>query len=277
MKKITTETLTDWNYTHVENLLTTPKFSVILGFGVAGRQLDCYPVDSVPAENKKYIDNYYRGLCGDLDHQHDITVYNTWLKRYYPNEQAIAIEMEIIEHQLKLNIQIFDCGHTVESESWICDSPLINWGHGVMPESPYRHDYLRDNPQIDKISVVGICYACRNLEEVKTKTPILVITSDSWSRHAFVIFESDKIIGDLIPDNWIDEKYDELREYDDKITRTDVKTKMEEQFFNENTDVDEFWPQHQICLADDYYYHYFNDGTVKIIDNDDTLNIIQTK
>lgn len=98
------------------------------------------------------------------------------------------------------------------------------------------------------------------MEKQSAKNPILVVTSDKWSRDSYVVFEGEQVIGSCIPDEWVGEKYDEAREHDDEITREQVASEMEDDFFAENTDVDECWPEHHILRAGRDYYIYTDDG-----------------
>jgi hypothetical protein len=119
------------------------------------------------------------------------------------------------------------------------------------------------------------------------KTPILVITSDNWSQQEYIVFDDDEIIGDCIPNEWVDEVYNELLENysqgelasntpdDDSMpNREQVADGMEEDFFSENTDVDEYWPEYGVLRAGDNYYTYTNDGWCSPIDEDDALEIL---
>lgn len=115
------------------------------------------------------------------------------------------------------------------------------------------------------------------------KTPILVVTSDTWSQDSYVVFDDDKIIGEAIPDEWVDEAYQEAkREADefgedgdaDKISRDEIASNMEDDFLSDNTSVDEFWPEHHVLRAGDYYYTYTDDGMCSPIDEDDALEIM---
>lgn len=107
------------------------------------------------------------------------------------------------------------------------------------------------------------------------KTPILIVTSDRWSRDSYVVFEGDQIIGWCVPDEWVNSAYDEASENDNEVTREQVEEEMEEEFFSENTDVDECWTEHGICRAGEQYYRYHEDGTGHWIDEDDALEIMQ--
>ena len=109
------------------------------------------------------------------------------------------------------------------------------------------------------------------------KTPILVVTSENWSRDSYVVFDDDVIIGWCIPDEWVLRSLQAAQDEDDIITREAVESGMEDDFFADNTDVDEYWPEHNILKAGDYYYKYSDDGMCTIIDDDDALAIIKAK
>jgi hypothetical protein len=106
------------------------------------------------------------------------------------------------------------------------------------------------------------------------KTPILVVTSDKWSRDSYVVFEDDEIINGCIPGEWIEEVYQDASEFDDEITREQIASGMEDDFFADNTDVDEFWPEYRILRTGDDYYTYTDDGMCSPIDEDDALEIM---
>jgi hypothetical protein len=106
------------------------------------------------------------------------------------------------------------------------------------------------------------------------KTPILVVTSDKWSCDSYVVFEDDTIIGGCIPDEWVSEKYTEASEFDDEITIEQIAEGMEDDFLSENSDVDEFWPEHHILRTGDDYYTYDDDGMCDHIDEDDALELM---
>jgi hypothetical protein len=124
-------------------------------------------------------------------------------------------------------------------------------------------------------------------EQKNEKTPILVVTSDKWSRDSYVVFEDDEIIGGCIPDEWVGKAYSELLENysqgelasntpdDDAMpTREQIAAGMEADFFSENSDVDEFWPEHHILRTGSDYYKYDDDGMCEHIDEDDALELM---
>lgn len=274
MKKCITEKSSSFEYSHVEIVENRPVFSVIISFGPNGRPHNFYTVNDVPAEVKSLIDSYFRTMkITDSFKQHELSVYNTWLEKFYPNEHGREIEIEIIEHTLKIDRQIFDCGHTVDTETWVCDSPFAGWGNGEIPTGPYKHDYIRDNPTIIDRRINGDCPTCKDIAEAKTKTPILLVTSDEWSRDPYVVFEGDKIIGEFIPAEWIDNKYYEAIGCGEQISRKQIEQSMYDDFFSENSDIDEFWADCQILRVGDEYYKYYNDGTVTSIDSDNNEEI----
>ena len=102
-----------------------------------------------------------------------------------------------------------------------------------------------------------------------TKSPIIIVTSDRWSRYPIVVFEDDSIIGGAIPDDWINDAY--LNQENSDLTREQVASSMEAEFVDENSSVDEFWPEYGICRTGDDYYRYNDDGTAKWIGNYDSI------
>lgn len=103
------------------------------------------------------------------------------------------------------------------------------------------------------------------------KTPILLVTSDRWSQDAYVVFDDDQIIGNLIPDEWIGDAYWDALENDPDATRESVAADMEADFWAENSDIDEAWEEHGICRVGDQYFRYRDDGTGRWIDEDEAL------
>jgi len=112
------------------------------------------------------------------------------------------------------------------------------------------------------------------------KTPILVVTSDKWSRDSYVVFEDDKTIGGCIPDEWVYEEFNELEidaaenGVENDITIKQIASDMEDDFFADNTTVDEFWPEYHILRTGDDYYTYDDDGMCEPIDEDDALELM---
>jgi len=106
------------------------------------------------------------------------------------------------------------------------------------------------------------------------KTPIILVTSDRWSKDIYVVFDDEQILGYCIPDEWINSRFNNVCEYDDKITREQVASEMEDDFRNENTDVDEFWPQYNILRAGSDYYRYTDDGMCSEIDEDEAPELM---
>ena len=113
--------------------------------------------------------------------------------------------------------------------------------------------------------------------ESTPKIPVLLVDNDKWSRDSYVVFEDDQIIGGCIPSEWVDEKFDaicdEAREMDEpvEITREQVASEMDADFFAENSDIDEYWPQYHILRAGDNYYRYTEDGMAHFISEDEAL------
>jgi hypothetical protein len=117
-------------------------------------------------------------------------------------------------------------------------------------------------------------------EQKNEKTPVLVVTSDKWSRDSYVVFDDDTIIGGCIPDEWVSETLTNLEiEASDNgddfdMTREQVASEMEDDFFSDNSDVDEFWPEYHVLRTGNDYYKYDNDGMCKHIDEDDALELM---
>lgn len=95
------------------------------------------------------------------------------------------------------------------------------------------------------------------------KIPVLLVDNDKWSRESYVVFENDP---NVIPEDWIDNAYDDARtQAEDEgeeftATREQITSKMRADFYSENSDIDEYWPQYHILRAGDNYYRYDEDG-----------------
>lgn len=108
------------------------------------------------------------------------------------------------------------------------------------------------------------------------RKPILVVTSERWGSQTYVIFDDEEIIGDIVSIDWIRDRYDYEREENPDITIEDVEKMMEDEFFEDNSGIDEHYTEQKIVRADDgYYYQYDNDGICSYLDEDDALEILQ--
>jgi len=103
------------------------------------------------------------------------------------------------------------------------------------------------------------------------KIPTIIVTSDRWSRDPFVVFEGDELIGYAITTDRVNVALFKAQESDEEITREQIEASMVDDFNSENDSVDEFWPEHMICRADDDYYKYDADGRAKWIGNLDSI------
>ena len=103
--------------------------------------------------------------------------------------------------------------------------------------------------------------------------PILIVTSDKWARDTYIVFEDDPIAGFCIPDDWIDDRMYALEcDGETEITREQLVAEMEKEFFADNSDVDEFWPEYNICRSGDDYYRYDDNGAdAKWLGNFDSI------
>lgn len=96
------------------------------------------------------------------------------------------------------------------------------------------------------------------------KTPILVVTSENWSREGYVVFDDDQIIGGCIPSEWVNQA---VEDSDDDDTRADIEVKMTDDFFRENSKIDRFWSDRHILRTGGDYYSYDDDGMCKYLRN----------
>lgn len=90
------------------------------------------------------------------------------------------------------------------------------------------------------------------------RIPILVITSDKWSRTPYVVFADDQIADGLIPKTWIDEMFDKANSHDDDmfIPREQIVKQVTHDFKMENTPVDSFCSRKHTLVAGGYAYKY---------------------
>lgn len=193
---------------------------------------------AVHAENKLNINDqeaeklrlYFESMPHTSLSQHDIAIYNTWVSQYRPDFSQIEVDVEVIcTRTVNINGK-FACGciHLIEKLNF-CDSEYKNWGLGEFPERPYIRTYEESELTIDTI---GLCPECKSNIELLNRIPWLLVTNDEWSSDLLLLFE--------------DEKDKNLFPWEYNI----------ETLENENTLVDEYWPEHRILCADGEYYIY---------------------
>jgi len=107
------------------------------------------------------------------------------------------------------------------------------------------------------------------------KTPIIIVTSDRWSRDPYIVFEGDELIGYAIANDWINDRLLNSCEYDPEITQEKIEKLLVFEFKSENDGVDEFWPERMICRAGDNYYRYDSAGMVKWLGNYDSIDELE--
>jgi len=109
---------------------------------------------------------------------------------------------------------------------------------------------------------------------MEKRTPILVVTNDKWSRDTYVVFNDDEIIDNLIPSDWIDSRIEKF-ESEYPVDRDEIAQGMEEEFFDENDTVDNFWPEKQILQAGTSFYSYTEIGEAKYLGDYDSVDEIE--
>ena len=102
-------------------------------------------------------------------------------------------------------------------------------------------------------------------------TPIIIVTSDRWSREPYVVFEGEEIIGGAIPEDWISDRMQYLTELGENADRGEVAAEMANNFRADNSRVDDVWPEHMICRSGRDYYRYDSDGMVEWLGDHDNL------
>lgn len=110
---------------------------------------------------------------------------------------------------------------------------------------------------------------------MEKKSPILVITNDKWSQDTYVVFDTDEIIDNLIPSDWINRRVEYLNdgaEY--PVDRDEIAQIMHDEFFDENDAVDNFWSDKNICQSGDSFYAYDDNGMAKYLGDFDSIDEI---
>lgn len=103
------------------------------------------------------------------------------------------------------------------------------------------------------------------------RKPTLIVDNSHWSRDGYVVF-ADENITDLIPEEWIDENYQDALETDEMdVTRDNIVSQMKNSFFSENSRVIEFNDDYLIDHSGNVY-KYNTHGQIKFCGNYTSLN-----
>jgi hypothetical protein len=99
------------------------------------------------------------------------------------------------------------------------------------------------------------------------RTPVLVITSERWTKFPYVVFDDDNF-EDIYPADWLSNAFQEALENGGPTDRETLLSDAEDEFYQDNTDVSEFDADTHLLHAGGYIYRYDDDGTVELIDEE---------